>query len=422
MLLTIIAEYRESALVKLLEIDEAQGTAKIKHVNPQNAEELRELKEVLDEGQSYSDFQIIHSQIEGVDSYELRHFCSNLLPGEPDTIDDNYLMQDEPSCTGFIRKMIYEGGLVVLPLRSNESNETTEIPHWGVASPNTIQFNDHFGMNIASLIPGSEPDYWRWTSSVLLMANNRDEYTDISKLVFLMPEYFDEGDYVEYLVELPKHSVVQADGTSIAYRAFNLSDKLDLYPRKSNALVTPSVMSRLKFVADSYKLALYALSTGLFEDKKIERSEYSRSSGMALGREFRMKNAVTVGKKTADAMLDFFLKSLQGETTLEQEHTFLQKYPHYQMFTSIIRSQSGNFFGVDVNKKKAMRIYRSLKNVEAYCNLMLAECKHFAIFDNNSYLFNSWVSTQSFESDIPNYKIAIGGGGGTWRPSGSYFW
>lgn len=421
MLLSVAAEYNSSPLVKMLAIDEETGKLRISYVDSQDETSLRTLQEKLDEGVSFADFQIIKTTTSaGEDAYELRHFCTNIAPGEPDLEIEGLEISDPPSFVGFIRKLIFEGGNILLPLKNVPAQD---IPRWMVAPANTVQFTEDMGIKISSLIPGQEDDHWRWTSSTILMAGTDDKFGDVTGHRFLCMDEFDAGEYAPYLVEHESVRVLQDNGGSMPYRVFSVTADLPIYVNKTNALVTPAIMSRLKFVADSYKLALYSLTQGLFGDRKIESStSWERSAPLATGRFLKLKNSTSVSNKTASTMLSFLLESLRGQTTPTQEAEFLKSYPHYQVYASIIKSQTQTFFGGETTTQQKFRAYKLLKNVETYFYLLLQECRYAAMFNNDAYLFNLWTNNQSFSSDIPNYKVTISGGGGTWRPNVSYFW
>lgn len=421
MLLSVTAEYNSSPIVKMLEIDEKSGDVRISFVDTSDDNVLRELHEQLENGLSFADFQIIKSKSEdNLDAYELRHFCTNCAPGEPDLNNNNVSVKDSPSFVGFIRKLIVENGHIVLPLKNVP--EQQDIPYWMTANASSVQFTEDMGIKVSHLIPGKELGYWRWSSSSILMADNRDEFGDVTGHLFLCSTEFEPGEYTPFLVEHESRRVLQENGTSVTYRVFSVTKELPIYTNKINVMVTPAIISRLKFAADSYKLALYSLSEGLFEDKNIESSWSERNAPLVTGRFLKIKNSTPVSKKTASAMLVFLLDSLSGKTTSADEIEFLKKYPHYQVYSAIIKSQIGIFHGLETTQSQKLRAYRSLKNTEAYYNLLLQECRYHVMFHNDAYLFNLWTANLSFNSDIPNYKVTISGGGGTWHPNASYFW
>lgn len=420
MLLSVTAEYNVSPVVKMLEVDEKTGSVRISFVDSSDDNILKKLHEQLEDGLSFADFQIIKSKSEdNLDAYELRHFCTNYAPGEPDLDNDNLVVKDSPSFLGFIRKLIVDNGHIILPLKNVPEQD---IPYWMTTNASSIQFTEDMGIKVSHLIPGKEEDTWRWSSSSILMADNRDEFGDVTGHLFLCPTEFEMGEYEPFLKEHEPRRVLQENGTRLTYRVFSVTKDLVIYPTKTNVLVTPSIISRLKFAADSYKLAIYSLSEGLFDDKKIESSWGDRNAPLVTGRFMKIKNTTPVTKKTASAMLAFLLESLSGKTNSADEAEFLKKYPHYQVYAAIIKSQIETFHGADTSKSQKFRAYRLLKNTEAYYNLLLQECRYHVMFDNDAYLFNLWTSNMSFNSDIPNYKVTISGGGGTWHPNGSYFW
>lgn len=419
MLLSVIAEYQNSPIVKMLEVDERTGDLKIFLVDSSDTDSLQELQMKLESGLDFADFQIIKSKVDdNMDADELRHFCSNVAPGEPDLSIDGLTVKDSPSFLGFIRKLIRDGGSIVLPLNNVPEKD---IPHWMVTSASSIQLTEDMGIKVSHLIPGKEEDHWRWSSSVILQADNNDKFGDVTGHLFLTLTDFDPEEYAPYLVEHAQRNVIQENGVDITYRVFSVTEDLPIYTTKSNIVVTPAIISRLKYVADSYKLALYSLTENLFEEKKMEYYSGERNAPVATGRFMKLKNTTPVSKKTASAMLDYMLDSLRGNSEKESEAEFLKKYPHYQVFTSIIKNQIHIFFGPDTSKHQKLKAYRALKNVETLFNILLQECRYHVMFDNDAYLFNLWTSTMSFNSDIPNYKITISGGGGTWRPNDLLF-
>lgn len=422
MLLSVTAEYNESPLVKMISIEEETGDVGISYVDSSDGEKLKELYELQESSFSFADFQIIKTKEEDTkDAYELRHFCTNRAPGEPDLDSDGQVIKETPSFLGFLRKMVAEQGSIVMPPRYDEEfTDEGDIPHWKVINASTLQFTDDMGIKASHLIPGSEEGVWRWTSSSILHASHRDEYSDVTTHRFLCLTEFDSGIYGPFMKEHPSRRVVQENGSTIVYRVFSVTRDLPVYSAKTNVMVTPSIMSRLKFVADSYKLALYSLTPGLFADKVIETVPRTGSKPLVTGRTLKLGQSTPVTKKTANAMADYLLATLGGGEGLVSEAEFLKQYPHYQVYSAIFKSQVAIFHGSTQRKK--MRAYRALKNEEAYFNLLLQECKHHVMFDNDAYLFNLWTSTNSFHSDIPNYKIELSGGGGTWLPKDSFYW
>ncbi|MFF2798131.1 hypothetical protein [Lysinibacillus xylanilyticus] len=420
MLLSVIAEYRNSPMLRVLQVDEETGDLDIVYIDSSNDDVLKELEAKLQDGVSYADFQIIKTQTEeGLDAYELRHFCTNVAPGEPDLDNQGPLPRDNPSFLGFLRKLIHEGGNIILPLKNVPQDD---IPEWMISSAGSVQFTEDMGIKVSHLIPDSEPDTWRWASSVIVQADNRDQFGDVTGHMFLCPTEFEVDEYTDYLVEHPERSVMYDSGDIINYRVFSVTSDLPIYPRKSNVLVTPPNVSKFKFVADSYKLALYCLTEGLFEPKTIVSSYGDRNPAMATGRTLKLKNSTPISKKTAGAMQDHMLGSLKNKDDRASQIEFLKQYPHYEVFTSIIKNQISIFFGPSpISKQQKMRAYRALKNTETYFYLLLQECRYHIMFDNDAYLFNLWTNNASFNSDIPNYKVTISGGGGTWHPNASYF-
>lgn len=416
MLLTVAAEFNSSPYVKLLEIDEEYGGFRILYIDTSSDEELSQLKEVLDEGLTFADFQVTKTKTgRDTEAFELRHFCTNVAPGEPDLTLHGFVVEDEPSFMGFVRNLIRESGSVILPLRDVPEND---IPYWMVAAVNTFQFTDDMGIKVSHLIPGSEEGVWRWSSSVILQNSHEDKFGDVTSLRFLCLTEFDLGEYDQYVIEHEPVRVVQENGATLTYRCISVKEDLPIYTSKSNVMVTPTIISRIKFVADSYKLALYSLTEGLFKDKVIETSNnYYRNDAVVTGRYLKIKNKTPITKKTSIEMQKFLLDSLSGKKSANDELEFLREYPHYQVYASIVKSQIDKFFNADVTYQKKMRAYRALKNMETYLYLLLQECRYTVMFDNDAMLFNLWTSNSSFNSDIPNYKVTIAGGGGTWRPS-----
>lgn len=421
MILTVQGEYQGTGILKMMVIDEDTGTTTLKLIDSTDVEQLQGLHQLLEEGVSFADFHVNKTKDKdtGKYAYELRHLSTNIVPGKPDLTQKEVVIKDEPSLAGLIRKMIREESLLVLPMRGLPEGH---LMQWMTANPNTIQFTDHMGMRVSHLIPGSQEGKWRWNSTTLLATNYKDEFTDPTILRFLCSTEMELGEYKEYLIEYPATTVEQENGEILEYKTYGVKDTLPLFTRKTNVLVTPAIISRIKFVADSYKLALYSLTESLFDKKEIEyiKKEYSYGLGNVYGRYVNISNALPVNRKTADEMLDFLFRQLNKEVTPRQEAAMNRAYPHYLVYSSIVKSQIGMFFGGDATSKQKFRAYRSLKNVEAYLNLLLQECKYQMIYDNDAYLFNTWTSTDMFNSDIPYYPVTIEGGGGTWQPNGIY--
>ena len=417
MLLSVIADYADSPIKKLLQVNEEYGSIQIHYLDASDASALQELYEKQNDGLSYTNFKILKDKtLEGKDCYELQYSCSNRAPGEPDLSQDGYTLKDPPSFLGFLRKLVLERGLIVLPFNNVPKQD---IPYWMTASANTIQFTNSMGIKISSLIPGEEEGYWRWTTSTLFSLSWRDEPSDVTNLIFLTFSDFNPEEYEPYLVEHEGVRVVQENGHSVTYRAFSVKKDLPIYIRKSNSLVTPSMISHLKYVADSYKLALYTLTDGLFQEKKIESKpgDYYYNQSVAGGRFLKFETSPPIKKQTANIMTEFYLMKARGNLTTEEINDFIKKYPHYPIFASIIEAKLPIFYSDEWSKNKKFRTYQALKNIETFYNLLLQECRHHVMFDNNGFLFNFWSRNRLFKSDIPNYNIKISGGGGTWHPT-----
>jgi len=415
MLLSVIADYANSPIKRLLQINEEDGTIEIHFLDSSDAVALQELYDKLNSGLAYTNFKIDKEKTEnGLDSYELQYSCSNRAPGEPDLSYDGAVIKDGPCFMGFLRKLIRERGHIVLPFKNVPEQD---IPHWMVASANTIQFTEAMGIRVSSLIPGEEEGYWRWTSSTLFSTTWQDVPSDVTKNVFLTHSEFDPEEYGPYLVEHENRRVIQENGYSVTYRAFSVTKDLPVYTFKSNVMVTPAIMSHLKYVADAYKLALYTLSDGLFEEKKIEYPTGGGNETATTGRYLKFHTTVPIRKKTSQTMADFFIRKMNGQVSYEEECQFVKQYPHYPIYASILESKMGVFYNDQVSKSKKFRTYQALKNTEVFFNLLLQECRYHVMFDNNGFLFDLWTRNKLFDSDIPNYNVNISGGGGTWRPT-----
>lgn len=418
MLLSVIAEYRDSSIIKVLTIQEETGELGIIFLDTANAEQLKQVMVELEAGVTYADFQVIQSETEdGLPAYELRHYCTNIAPGEPDFQSAGSLLLDDLSVTGLIRLMITEGGRIVLPL---EDVPEDNIPDWMIVNPNTIQFTNDFGAKFSHLVPSKTEGYWRWNSSYIISQFFEGGFDDVTKIKFLVPEDFYDEDFEEIMTPFEQCNVVYEDGSTQTFKSFHINSKdVPVYPSKSSFLMRSQTISRIKFAADSYKLALYTLTEGLFAPRKIEQSEsryeYGRSGGVE-ARNVKFVSKPAISKKTADTMMQFMADRMNGLKTVEDERIFLKKYPHYQVYTAIITPQINTFFPEDASVQQKMRAYTSLKNVEANLNLLLTECKYHMMFFNDSFYFNLFTRLNGFVTDIPNYEITLTGGGNGWRP------
>ena len=415
MLLLVVADYENSPVKRLLQIDEETGGVTQFHLDTTDADQLHDLYNKLD-NLSYANFTI-HKVPSSQDKniYEFLYSCKNEACSKPQTEFDGRAFYDEVSFTGFLRRLIKESSLILLPF---DNVPEQDIPQWMVANANTIQFTDSFGIKVSSLIPGSEEGYWKWHSTDILRYDWQENINDFSKLTFLTHEDFDTAEYESYLTEHGNRTVVQANGDIITYRSFTVSKELRPYPWKQPNLVIPSVLAHLKYVADAYKLALYTLTEGLFEDKKIEygESNYSYAAGDT-GRHLKMHSKPAIRKATANALAEFYIKKMNRQTTTEEEMQFRCEYPHFPIYESILSSKLNIFYDPSIPKQRKFRTYQTLKNTETYFNLLLAECKHHVMYDNNAFLFSFWAEHRMFQSDIPNYKVQISGGGGKWQPT-----
>lgn len=417
MLLSVIAEYRESPIVKVLTIQEETGELGLVFLDTSDAEQLSQVKKELDSGVTYADFQVYESKTEdGMVAYELRHYCTNIAPGEPDFASAGSLMLDELSVMGMLRLMVTEGGRIVLPLKDVPEDN---IPDWMIVNPNTVQFTSDFGAKFSHLVPSETEGYWKWNSSYIFAQFLEGGFDDFTRIKFLVPEDFDGGDFEEIMTPYTPCTVVYEDGKTTTFKSFHINSReVPVYPSKSSFLMRTQTISRIKFAADSYKLALHTLTEGLFVQKKIEKTDYGYEygSGGVDARNVKLTSKPALSKKTADTMMQFMASRMTGEATESDERMFLKNYPHYQAYKSIIDPHIDTFFLEGISVQQKMRAYTSLKNVEATLNILLQECKYHMMFSNDSFYFNMFSQFNAFITDIPNYNIQISGGGHGWRP------
>ena len=266
------------------------------------------------------------------------------------------------------------------------------------------------------------PDYYRWGSAPIFWLDKEENFNDVTNIILLARTEFNLGIYSEYVTDIGTKNVLSEDGSyTTTYRAFTVNANLPIFGTMSNLLMQSAIISRFKFIADSYKLALYQLVEGLFEEKNIEPNDsVDEYAPRELGRHVFIASKPSINRKTSEALIDYLFKELTNaeRPTLTE---FNKKYPHYEAFSSILRSELPLFQDAESTKNQKIRRYLQLKNVEAQFYILMNECLYHAMFNNNAFQFNYWGENGSFHSDIPNYKVTLAGGGGKWRPNHSFF-
>lgn len=421
MILTVSGLHKGTNILKILVIHEETGMLDYLFVDTSDVQQLKELHQTLEEGLTYADFSIIKVENvdEGKDSYELLHYCENIIHDPPVLDEGKNFLLDELSVTGLFRVLIEAGGQIILPLHDVPEDE---IPYWMIASPKTIQYSNDFGARVSHLVPSKTTEgFWRWISVVLFAPDEKNNFVGWERLKFLVPFDFDPGDFAEVIEFQDDVTVIAEDGTRELNKSFVIKDlNLPVYPVKSNVLMSSYVISRIKYIADSYKLALYTLTDNLFAKKRIERSESHGGYGASgsLAKYVKMTSKPPISKKTADTMLQFMADRINRVKGNYDEMQFVKSYPHYLTYESIIKPQINTFFNPDALVQDKMKAYHALKEVEAYMYLLLQECKYHMMFSNNAFYINKFTDYGAFKTGIPYYEIEIEGGGSGWLPLG----
>lgn len=418
MFLSVIGQIKGTISVRILEVREETGEYRTLTIDTGDANILSELYNIQQSGSSYCDFVVTKEEQNGVEYFELLHSSAKII-----NVDDTELetstdyKTEEPNLMGLIRLLLVNNGSVVLDFDHN----VTEIPEHMLASPTAIKYTQAFGMTVPYLYPNtseSEKGTFSWASETLVRSDRFDKFSDITKLRFVVPHDFPLGEYEYYLKE-NKDITVISDTRQTKYKCYSPAEAMEIFPIHDFDLVTPGVISRFKFAADSYSLALQTLKNTMHDDKEILASDSWGSGGSEpTGRFVKLEPNVKPNTRQATEMLQFFASTVKKDLSMDEIYNFTKDHPYYDPYKTIVSTYISIIAGRDQEAKA--KLYRELKTQESLFNNILTCLNHQAIFFHDALLFNMWTAN-GFETDIPLYKIKLGGGGGTWQPPSTFY-